>query len=59
MLLDPIFVSSLYAMLKEPPLTPLLATVLLLPQPRLQRANVGALHLSLDPRLLDHPCLHN
>ena len=37
----------------------LLATVFLLPQPRLQCPDVGALHLRLDPRLLYHPRLYN
>ena len=38
---------------------PLLATVLLLPQPRLQCPDVGALHLGPNPRILHHPRLYN
>lgn len=45
---------------KKSPLTRALwGTVILRPQPRLQRPDVGALHIGLDARLLDDPRFHN
>ena len=52
-------VSFSYRSYKIRPLTRSYQPGLLLPQPRLQRSDVGALHLGPNPRLLHHPRRYN